>query len=103
MAVRASGSKLGEAGRPASLAHSAPIYVAIQNAPGLADHPRAKALARAWLARLGEFEGRLYSQIQFLGLAGWNDDVSGEHLVKNRPALLQAIQAAKKIYLERTR
>ena len=60
LAVRASGRKRGElpSQRLAdvqvspSLAHSAPIYVTLRNAPGLGAHRRVKFIAAAWLKRL---------------------------------------------------
>ena len=82
LAVRASGHKRGETpppegflppyrdryrGAAASLAHSAAIYVTIENTPGLSQHSKAKSLARAWIARLQELEMRLAEdKIQYL-------------------------------------
>jgi hypothetical protein len=103
LAIRASGVKKGEAATTASLAHSAPIYVTIAGKPGLSESPRAKALALMWAGRLGELESRLWTQIRTLGLSTWSDEISGDDLVANRPALLEAIRAAKHHYQDQTR
>ncbi len=109
-AIRAYGRKLGEAVplasglvhrtmRPTSEAHSAPVYVTLQGAPPLSGHPRAKALARTWLARLEDLESRLAEdQIENfakrLEPSPW-DIVDEDLLRKNRSALIKEIQKAK--------
>jgi hypothetical protein len=119
LAVRASGHKRGEAvppggflppyrdrarGAPASLAHSAAIYVTIENTPGLSHRSRAKSLARAWIARLEELEMRLAEdKIQYLAPGPGDDVPDVEHLRRNRPALLQAIESANKHFSEQRR
>ncbi len=105
LAVRAIGTKLGETLAtpsyaryvyPPSLAHSAAIYVAPEGAPGLSAHPRARVLARAWIARLEDLEMRLTEDnLQYLA-EGSSDGVDLEYLRKNRLSLLTAIQTAKK-------
>ena len=110
LAVRASGRKLGETNpvrglihrtmRPTSEAHSAPVYVTLKGAPPLSAHPRAKALARTWLARLEDLESRLAEdQIENLADPGWvtgtSDIVEEDLLHKNRSALIEEIQKAK--------
>jgi hypothetical protein len=111
IALRATGTKMDEVGRhpslwgPTSLAHTAPIYVTIQGGPPLSAQPRAKALARKWLARLEDLEMRLAEdQIQYLAdPPNQSDGVDAENLRRNRTALLQAIQAAKRYFTELTR
>lgn len=103
LAVRASGTKIGEARPFPSLAHSAPIYVSLEGAPALKDLPGAKALSRTWLTRLSALEGKLFSKVQNLGLSRWSDDVTGEYLMRNRPALLKAVRSAKRFFEERAR
>ena len=119
LAVRASGHKQGEAtppegflppyrdryrGAAASLAHSAAIYVTIENSPSLSQHSRAKALARAWLARLQELEMRLEEdKIQYLAEGPGDDVPDVEYLRKIRAALLEAIANARNYFLEQTR
>ena len=119
LALRASGSKLGEEtpaeglippyrdryrGAYASHAHSAPIFVTIKNARSLSQHPRAKGLARAWIARLEELEMRLEGdKIQYLSRKTGGDIPSEEHIRENRPALLEALQKAKTHFLEQSR
>ena len=108
LAVRATGRKLGEIRppgivhlslRPTSAAHSAPIYVTLKGAPPLSAHPRAKALARMWLARLENLEARLAGdQIENLAkrLERIPGDIVEEDLLrKNRSALIKEIQKAK--------
>ncbi len=109
LAVRASGRKLGETNpvgglihrtmRPTSEAHSAPIYVMLKDAPPLSAHPRAKALARTWLARLEDLESRLAEdQIENLAkrLERYPWDIVEEDLLrKNSSALIKEIQKAK--------
>ncbi len=119
LAVRASGHKRGESpppegflppyrdryrGAAASHAHSAAIYVKIENTPGLSQHSRAKSLARAWIARLEELEMRLANdKIQYLAEGPGDDVPDVEYLRKNRAALLDAIESAKKHFSEQTR
>jgi hypothetical protein len=81
-------------------AHTAPIYVTIQGTPALQAQPRAKPLARRWLARLDDLEMRLAEdQIDHLaGHTGSSDDVGEEDLHHNRAALLQAIHSARKYF-----
>ncbi len=125
LAVRASGNKSGEAQMnqpldapstnfvwsskatwgesfyPASVCHSAPVYVTLENSPPLSAQPRAKALARAWLARLEELEQRLaVEQIQYVPEPppGFNDGVDAGDLQKNRPTILEIIRGAKKYF-----
>lgn len=111
LVLRAIGKKVDEPMPPfppptyfESTAHSAPIYVTLRDAPALLAHPRAKELAHAWLARLDDFERRLADdQIEHMEdstLIFYFDDVDTEYLRKNRPALLEAIQTAKKYYLD---
>ena len=119
LALRASGHKRGETAPPdgfvppyrdryrgaaASLAHSAPIYVTIENTPDLSRQSQAKSLAHSWIARLQELEMRLAEDnIQHLA-GGPGDDVpDAGYLRKNRTALIAAIERAKKHFLEQTR
>ena len=64
-------------------------------------------MARKWLARLEDLEMRLAEeQIQYLAAQappGSHDGVDAEHLRRNRAALLQAIQAAKKYFTDLAR
>lgn len=111
LALRVSGEKPGTRnellyGRPKltkpikpipSLAHTAAIYVVLENAPSQADHPRAKKLVRSWIDRLNKLEGRLApDQIKELVLVGPpGDGISEELLWKNREALLESIKSAR--------
>jgi len=119
LAVRASGHKLGEVvprdgllppyrdrnrSAYASHAHSAAIYVTIENTPDLSRHSRAKALSRSWIARLEELEMRLAEdKIQYLAQGRGDFVPCVEHLRKNRRLLLKAIENAKLRFSERSR
>jgi hypothetical protein len=119
LAVRAAGHKRGESpppegflppyrdryrGAAASLAHSAAVHVTIKNAPDLSRQSRAKALARAWIARLEELEMRLAEDnIRHLAEGPGDDVPDAGYLRKNRTALLAAIERAKKHFSEQTR
>jgi hypothetical protein len=119
LAVRSWGDKVGEAsppdgfvppfrnryrGAPASLSHSGAIYVTVAGTPGLAHHDRAKALARVWLARLDELERRLdEDKLKYLAREAGDYVPNLEYLRRHRPALLQAIQNARKYYLEQAK
>ena len=105
LAVRAWGRKLAEqAYSPTraliyspSVAHSAPIYIQVKGSPGLSAHPRAKALARPWLARLEDLEMRLAEdQIRYLARPG--QGLGTDYLLRSRAELLRAIQSAKKYF-----
>lgn len=117
LAVRSWGRKVGEAGppdgfvppyrnrqreAPASLAHSAAVYVTIGDAPSLTQNRRARAVARVWLARLEELEERLADDnIQYLVQQTGETVPEVEYLRRNRPALLQAIRNARKYFAEK--
>jgi len=119
LALRASGSKLGEEtpaeglippyrdryrGAYASHAHSAPIFVTIKNAPSLSQHPRAKALAQAWIARLEELEMRLADdKVQYLSQKTGGDIPRAEHIRENRAGLLDALGKAKRHFSQQSR
>ncbi len=96
----------GEAFYPPSVCHSAAIYVTLENSPALSAHARAKAAARAWLARLENLEERLTEdQIQYMTEPppGFGDGVETDYLRKNRPALQKAIQISKKYFMDLAR
>ena len=111
LAVRASGKKRAEANSPyepkhpyyqqqsPALAHSAAIYVTVTGTPPLARQRRAKIVALAWLDRLDALERRLADE-QIGKLARWPsprlDGVDIDTLRKNRTALLDRIQSAKR-------
>lgn len=103
LALRASGTKVGEPGNAPSMAHSGAIYVTVKDAPGLAAHPRAKALARAWLARLEDLEARLAEDQAELIARMPGSDVDADRLRRNRSALLDRIRAARKYFADRAR
>ena len=110
LAIRAYGRKLGEAMplktglihrtfRPTSEANSAPIYVSLEGALPLSAHPRAKVLARTWLARLEDLESRL--AVDEEGNLALERPLSPRRTVetgllrRNRSALLEEIQKAR--------
>jgi hypothetical protein len=112
LAARTTGKKKGElpSQRLAdvrvapSLAHSAPIYVTLKNAPGLAANRRVKLITAAWLERLENLKERL-AEKRIRDLANYfaSDGVTAETLRKNRDALLERIEAAKKHLRKRFR
>ena len=118
LAVRAYGIKKGEfeppdgyvppwrnrkRDAPASLAHSAAIHVTVGGTRDLAKQDRAKAAARAWLARLDELEQMLADEnLKFIALKDDPYKPDMEYLLKNRPALLEAIAKSREFYRKRT-
>jgi len=119
LAVRAYGIKKGEfeppdgymppwrnrkRDAPASLAHSAAVHVTVGGTRDLAKQDRAKAAARAWLARLDELEQMLSDEnLKFIAQTD-NDYKPGlEYLLANRPALLEAIAKSREFYRERAK
>lgn len=106
LAVRATGKKW-PLWDPAvdSEAHSAPIYVKVEGSPGLWSEQRAKEAAQSWITRLERLEKSLADD-HIQNLAPWNpgwDGVDTDHVRENRPALIQAIQSAKKYFMEQAR
>ena len=114
LAVRAWGIKLGEfeppdgyvppwrnrkRDAPASLAHSAAVHVTVDGTPDLSRQDRAKALARAWLARLDELEGVLGEEnLRFIAKQGSHYKPDLDYLLANRPSLLEAIRQSREYY-----
>ena len=86
-----------EGARHLTAAHTAPIWISVAATPPLAEQPRARRLAAAWLQRLDELEARLTDEgIESLaGFPGRGDGMTAEDLFANRPTLLRAIQAAR--------
>ena len=116
LAVRAAGRKLGESvpkdgllppyrdrdrGAFAAHAHSAPIFVTIENTPRISQRARASAVAQSWIARLDELEA-LLSEDRIGYLAARKGDMipSPANLRRNRANLLEAIRNARASYLE---
>jgi hypothetical protein len=105
LAVRTTGKKrnelpsqrLADVGVAPSLAHSAPIYLTLKDAPALAVHGRVKLIAAAWLERLDHLEERLADhRIRDLANYFASDGVTAETLRKNRDALRERIHIARK-------
>ncbi|HEY5553160.1 MAG TPA: CehA/McbA family metallohydrolase [Opitutaceae bacterium] len=119
LAVRAYGIKAGEfeppdgylppwrnrkRDAPASLAHTAAIHVTVEGTRKLEAQDRAKAAVAAWLARLDELEQMLIDEnLKFIALTDDPYKPDMEYLLKNRPALLEAIERSRRFYRERTR
>ena len=109
LAARASGTKLGEREHPRykrispSLVHSAPIYVAVQGLQGLAEHPRAKVIAAAWLEALDDLDQRLASDQrlpEFAGRLSSNQGVDLDYLRSHRNELRERIASVRKVYVK---
>jgi hypothetical protein len=99
-AVRASGEKLGEAlwNYDVSLAHSAPVYVTVQGRSQMGGPPRAKVVARKWLAYLENLEARLAEgELSHLAAdaSSTPGDLDADYIRRNRAALLEAIHEAR--------
>ena len=109
MAVRATGMKPSEAllskgSLHSSVAHSAAINVSIKGAPALSEQPGAKEHVRAWLARLDDLETRLAEgNLQHVANETRADAVPLECLRRDRAALIEAIQSARRLYADRLR
>ncbi len=117
LAVRAWGIKAGEfeppdgyvppwrnrkRDAPASLAHSAAIHVNVAGTPELQRQDRAKALARAWLARLDELEAVLSDEsLEFIAQQDNPYKPGIGYLRANRPVLLEAIRMSREYYQQR--
>ncbi len=105
-ALRAYGSKRLEKHPFPSLAHTAPVYVEVKGAPKLAEGPKDRTLARAWIGRLDELEKRVLTEIQTLGdskIVVAPDGVDAEHLIRNRSQLLEAIGSAREYFEKQAR
>jgi hypothetical protein len=89
---------------PASLAHSAAIYVRVEGTRDLFRQDRAKANARAWIARLDELDLKLRDEnLHFLAVENDKYDPDMAYLLKSRDALQGAIRMAREYYLELSR
>ena len=105
-ALRSYGTKRLDKHPFPSLAHTAPVYVEVKGAPKLAEGPKARALARAWIARLDTLENQVLPEIQTLGdskIVVAPDRVDVEHLIRNRSELLEAIRSARKYFEKQAR
>ena len=87
------------AARP-SAAHTAPIYVTVAGTPPIAQQPRARQAALAWLTRLDELEARLSDgRIEKLAVfPGRGDGLLLEDLRRGRAELVRAIARARATY-----
>ena len=87
---------------PNSTFHSAPVYVSINNRPGIEKSARAKSVAQAFLARLNDLERVLAEDnLDFLAAKLENptmDAVPKDILRKNRAALLKEIEVSKNYF-----
>jgi hypothetical protein len=105
VAVRASGAKQDEP--PAvlrslytSAAHSAATYITVERTAPISAQPRAKVLARHWLALLDDLQARLdVDELRYLTSDTHIDGfATQDQLAANRPELLKAIQSARNYY-----
>ncbi len=109
LALKASGNKIDEPRHwglirslDTSAAHSAPVYVTIEGSKPIKSNPRAKDVARKWLARLEDLEKRLAEdKIKHLAerLAKFQQDVASEEVLRrDRVALIDEIKVAKSYF-----
>jgi hypothetical protein len=113
LALRVSGSKIGEPVAPPVLrshapncaAHTGPVFVTLAGGEPLWAHRRSRDAARTWLARLEDLETRLGDEhieglIERLARSS-SDRVGADFLKRSRPALLAEIETARSFFLER--
>ncbi len=104
LAVRASGLKRKDLPVRAPHAHSAPIYVSVDNTTPLAKTAEARRLARSWTVLLDDLELALSdSNIGQLASRAASAEVQVETIRQNRPALLRAIREARERFREQSR
>lgn len=114
-AVRAYGQRLDEntfvdplvfsVFEPTTNLHTSPIYVSLEDRPGIEKSARSKKVAQAYLARLMDLE-RLLADDNVEALAAkladpTMDAVPREVFLDNRPALLDEINGAKSFFRSR--
>lgn len=100
LAIRTRGQKLGESNFRFTVAHSAPVYITLKNAPPLSQQSLAKDMARVWLARLADLEARLAEdRIPYL-LEPIGLDMTEAVIRRDRSALLREIASARAKYLK---
>ena len=89
--------------RPYDTAHSAPIYVTLQNKPPISEHPRTDAIAKRWIASLDALATRLSKEnveslyrrsIKFI----IGDHLPRQVLMDNRQALIDEIDYARDFF-----
>ena len=85
-------------------AHTGAIYLSIKGLPTRAQSPRAKALAQDWIKKLDTLEQQLQeSHIEELTKKpNFGDSASLEVVRRDRPALLEAIAAARRHFTAQT-
>ena len=86
-------------------AHTAPIYITLNNKPPMSEHPRTQAIAKKWLASLDvlairlsqeNIEHRNYRDPKFIR----GDHLPRQVLMKNRLALMEEVENAKVFFRE---
>jgi hypothetical protein len=94
-----SGLPEGAAPRP-SAAHTAAVRVTVEGSLPLAEQPRGREVARIWRARLDELERRLADDRMetWARFPGRGDGIDAPTALASRPALLEAIEAARRYY-----
>ena len=88
--------------KKAAIAHTAPIYVLLKDSSPIAAQPKARVVARAWLARLDLLQERFTDEhVRDLEKFGdQTDGVSANLLWKSRESVRAEIKAAQ-TFLER--
>lgn len=86
--------------KKAAIAHTAPIYVLLNHSSPIAAQPKAKVVARAWLARLELLEEQFSDEhIQALQKVGdATDGVSADLLSDSQQPVQAEIKAARAFY-----
>jgi len=86
--------------KKAAIAHTAPIYITLKDSLPISSQPKAKAVARAWLASLDlleeKFTGDNIHHLEKLN-DSW-DAVSEELLLNSRLAVMEEINTARAFF-----
>ncbi len=80
-----------------SAAHTAAVYVTVDGTPPIAEQPKAREVAEAWLDRLDELRARFDDDRleELTRFPGRGDGIDAPLLRANRDAVLRAIEAAR--------
>lgn len=104
LAIRVDGFKHFSPLARQAQAHSAPVYVTVDNATPLARQEEARHLARSWLLLLDDLEAELAEEhIDTLAEEPGFARVDAATIRRDRPTILRAIQEARALFRARSR
>lgn len=100
LALRAYGHANWDAEMPRHIseAHTAPIYVTLENSPSLSENPRAKSIAKSWLANLDFLASRL-SDENIGYMASRAVQAPGKLIPESQLRLLEEIDTAREFFI----